>query len=135
MVEAAERDGALLELELPAEGESVAKARHAASEVAQAVGAPDIDVKIAVSEAVGNCVLHAFRDEGPGTIRVTARLNRDRLVVSVSDDGHGMRPHLDSPGLGLGISLITKVAKDVRFDSTDTGTTVSMSFDTSVPNP
>jgi hypothetical protein len=39
-----------------------------------------------------------------------------------------MRPNLESPGLGLGIPLITKLANEVRFDSTEHGTTVSMSF-------
>ena len=121
----------LLELDLPAEGHSVTRARQAASEVARAVGAPEIDVKIAVSEAVGNAVTHAFRGEERGTITVRAYHERKRLVVSVTDDGDGMRPHLESPGLGLGISLITKVAENVRFDSTDAGTTVSMSFGTS----
>ena len=119
----------LLELPLPAEATSVGRARAAAGEVARELGVPEVDVKVAVSEAVGNAVLHAFRDRGPGTITVRAYLDDARLVVAVSDDGAGMRPHLDSPGLGLGISLITKVAKDVRFDSTDAGTTVSMSFD------
>ena len=39
-----------------------------------------------------------------------------------------MRPNLESAGLGLGISLITKLSTDVRFDSTEQGTIVSMSF-------
>ena len=48
--------------------------------------------------------------------------------MTVTDDGTGMRPNLKSPGLGLGLSLITKLAEDVRFDSTAGGTTVTMSF-------
>jgi hypothetical protein len=39
-----------------------------------------------------------------------------------------MRPNFDSPGLGFGISLITRLAGDVRFDSSQQGLTVSMSF-------
>ncbi len=39
-----------------------------------------------------------------------------------------MRPNVDSPGLGFGISLITKMAGDVRFDSSANGLTVSMRF-------
>ncbi len=130
MVEAPEREDSLFELKLPAEGDSVSKARRAVSEVASAVGAPEVDVKIAVSEAVGNAVVHAFRERRPGTIVIRAKRERSRLVVTVSDDGEGMRPHLDSPGLGLGISLISKVAEDVHFDSSENGTTVTMSFET-----
>lgn len=117
-----------LELELPSHASSVTKARHAAAELARSLGAPEADVKLAVSEAVGNAVVHAFRDGQPGTIRLSARADRGRLIVTVADDGTGMRPNLQSNGLGLGISLITKLATDVRFDSSNDGTTVSMSF-------
>jgi serine/threonine-protein kinase RsbW len=116
------------ELELPSEAASVATARSAAADLAVAVGAPVADVKLAVSEAVGNAVLHAFRGRTPGKVRVSARADRARLFVTVADDGTGMRPNLQSPGLGLGLSLITKLAHDVRFDSTPDGTTVTMIF-------
>jgi serine/threonine-protein kinase RsbW/stage II sporulation protein AB (anti-sigma F factor) len=122
-----------LELELPSDVSSVTKARHAAAEFARGLGAPEGDVKLAVSEAVGNSVVHAFRDRDPGTITLRARADRGQLIITVADDGTGMRPNLQSRGLGLGISLITKLANDVRFDSTDAGTTVSMSFSTGVP--
>lgn len=129
MVEAPEREDSLFELKMPPEGTSVTKARRAAAEVARSVGASETDVKIAVSEAVGNAVLHAYRDGAPGTITLSAQRDADRLIITVADDGDGMRPHLDSPGLGLGISLITKVTGEVRFDSSERGTTVSMCFD------
>ena len=98
-------------------------------EIARDVGAEEMDVKLAVSEAVANAVVHAFRQRAPGTIRLRADRTDVALVISVADDGGGMRPNLDSPGLGFGISLITKVAKDVTFDSSDRGTTVLMSFE------
>lgn len=122
-------EGGRVELALPAEPGSVAAARQAVGDLARRAGAPEADVRLAVSEAVGNAVSHAFRDREPGTIRLRARIDGARMIVSISDDGSGMRPNLDSPGLGLGISLITKMASDVQFDSTDEGTTVSMSFD------
>ena len=117
-----------LEIELPSRAPSVAKAREALAGVARQVGAPEDDVKLAVSEAVGNSVMHAFRGREPGTIVLRARSEADRLLVTVADDGDGMRPNLDSPGLGLGLSLITRLALDVSFDSSDKGTTVSMTF-------
>lgn len=66
MVEAPGREDELLDLELPAERGSVAKARSAASKIAREVGVEELDVKIAVSEAVGNAVIHAYRDRAPG---------------------------------------------------------------------
>jgi anti-sigma regulatory factor (Ser/Thr protein kinase) len=128
---ASSQGNAELELELPSEPTSVRVARHAVAAVARSAGAPEADVKLAVSEAVSNAVTHAFRDRDPGTIMVSARIDRGKLLVTIADDGSGMRPNLDSKGLGLGISLITKLAGDVRFDSSDKGLTVSMSFATS----
>ena len=125
---ASTQDNAELELELRSEPTSVRVARHAVAAVARRAGAPEADVKLAVSEAVSNAVTHAFRDRDPGTIMVRARVERGKLLVTIADNGTGMRPNLDSKGLGLGISLITKLAGDVRFDSSDQGLTVSMSF-------
>jgi len=121
---------AKLELELPPEPTSVTAARAATTELARRVGAPEEEVALAVSEAVGNAVMHAFRGREGGTITVRARGERGRLIVTVTDDGIGMTPNLDSTGLGLGISLITKMALDVRFDASSEGTSVSMGFPT-----
>jgi two-component sensor histidine kinase len=77
---------------------------------AERLGIPVDDVKIAV--------------------RVTARHEREKLLVTVADEGIGMTPNPGSPGLRLGIPLITKLCDDVRFSSSDDGTVVSMSFAT-----
>lgn len=117
-----------LELELPALPESVAEARHAAARLARHYGAEEADVKIAVSEAVGNAVLHAYRDSATGTVRVRGALVRGKLVFVVADAGVGMSPNPDSPGLHLGIPLIGKVAEDMRIDAGANGTSISFSF-------
>lgn len=117
-----------LTLELPAEPESVAEARHAASELARLVGADEADVKIAVSEAVGNAVIHAYRGTKRGHIRVKGAVERGKLRFSISDRGVGMSPNLASPGLHLGLPLIGKVAADLHIDAGDSGTTISFSF-------
>lgn len=117
-----------LRLELPPTAESVGAARRAVGDFASDSGAPDADVRLAVSEAVSNSVTHAYRGREPGTVEVVCRKEPEALTITVADDGSGMRPNLDSPGLGLGIPLITKLASEVRFDSSEGGTTVSMSF-------
>jgi serine/threonine-protein kinase RsbW/stage II sporulation protein AB (anti-sigma F factor) len=117
-----------LELDLPADPGSVAEARHAAARLARRFGAEEADVKIAVSEAVGNAVLHAYRGAGEGTVNVKGSLVRGKLVFVVSDTGVGMSPNPDSPGLHLGIPLIGKVAEDIRIDAGANGTTISFSF-------
>jgi serine/threonine-protein kinase RsbW len=103
-------------------------ARDAVAKLAGRVGAEVDDVKIAVSEAVANSIVHGYRDRATGTIRVTARHKRGRLLVTVADDGMGMTPNPDSPGLRVGIPLITTLCDDVRFTSSEKGTVVSMSF-------
>ena len=42
-------------------------------ELARAVGSPEQEVALAVSEAVSNAVIHAFRRGKEGLIRVCAR--------------------------------------------------------------
>ncbi len=127
-MQAAAKDRDEVRLELPSEPDSIKQARDAVAVLAERVGVPVADVKLAVSEAVSNSVVHAFRDGTKGTISIRARTERGRLIVVVADDGTGMRPNVDSPGLGFGISLITTMAGDVRFDSSPSGLTVSMSF-------
>ena len=118
-------------LELPSEPPSIKRARDAVSLLAEHVGASAGDVKLAVSEAVTNAVVHGFRDRAPGTISVEARMRDGLLFVTVADDGIGMLPNPDSGGLGLGLSLITQLAHDVRFDSDESGVTVTMRFEVS----
>lgn len=116
-------------LELPPVEGSVAKARHAARRAAQTAGAAEQDVALAVSEAVGNSVVHGFRFGREGSIVVTAETTRDALVVVVRDDGVGMLPDLDRPSLGLGTSLISRLSTEATFESSETGTTVTMRFE------
>jgi two-component sensor histidine kinase len=123
------KDGAIVKLDLPSAPPSIKRARDAVASLAENVGASAGDVKLAVSEAVTNAVVHAFRDRAPGTISVKAEVDHGELVVIVADDGSGMRPNPDSTGLGLGISLITSLAREARFDSSPNGLTVSMTFE------
>lgn len=116
-------------LELPPVESSVAAARHAARRAAQTAGAADQDVALAVSEAVGNSVVHGFRFGRQGSIVITAETTDDSLVVVVRDDGVGMLPDLDRPSLGLGTSLISRLSKEATFESSETGTTVTMRFE------
>ena len=117
-----------LDIELPADPESVGHARHAAGQLAEACGADETDVKIGVSEAVGNAVIHAYRDGGGGPIRVSGALHDDKLVIVVADEGVGMSPDPGSPGLGLGLPLIGNVTEDMHVTASPGGTTISMSF-------
>lgn len=88
------------------------------------------DIALAVTEATTNVVLHAYRDrEVPGSLEVLVERIDDHVCVYVRDEGTGLAPRVDSPGLGLGLGLIAQVADsaDVRAPEAG-GTEVVMRF-------
>jgi serine/threonine-protein kinase RsbW len=93
---------------------AIPEARSALTNLAASAGAgPEVveSVRLAVSEALTNVVLHAY-DEDPGRIQVTAAAVSDELWILISDDGRGLQARTDSPGLGLGLMLVSQVADD-----------------------
>ena len=112
-----------------AEPGAVPSARRALSDFAISAGADQRQVeavRLASSEALTNAVVHAYRDE-PGSIYVTAALVSDELWVLIADDGCGLEPRADRPGLGLG--LIAQVSDELAVVPRATGgTEVRMRF-------
>lgn len=114
-----------LSVSYEAKPSSVAEARTALAEFAAAAGASDTQVdavRLAASEAVTNAVLHAYRG-GPGQIHVTAALAGSELWILVADEGGGMQPRADRPGLGLGLGLISQVCDDMAIVPRSSGGT------------
>jgi anti-sigma regulatory factor (Ser/Thr protein kinase) len=97
---------------------------------ADAAGFADTaQIALAVSEAITNAVVHAYRDAEVGDVRVVACNEPDRLVVVVRDYGSGMLPRADSPGLGLGLPLISQMTDDLQIEAADgAGTLLRMHF-------
>ena len=87
-------------------------------------------VRVAVGEALTNVVMHAYAGRQPGKVTVQAWVDADHLTVRVLDDGHGLIPRPDSPGLGLGLGLMAQMADDFHVSNRDgtPGTTVSLRF-------
>jgi serine/threonine-protein kinase RsbW len=125
-----------LEITLPARAENVAVVRHAVGGLGEVLEVDDqtlSDIKLAVTEACTNVVVHAYPDgEGPMGLRATIE---DRLLsLVVVDRGRGIVPRPDSPGLGLGLPLIATMAESLelgtgRADETE----VRMTFDLGAP--
>ncbi|HEX2104519.1 MAG TPA: ATP-binding protein, partial [Solirubrobacteraceae bacterium] len=91
------------------------------------------DLKLSASEAITNVVLHAYRDhDRPGTVAAGISTDRTagRAEVVVTDTGVGMSRRPDSPGAGLGLSIMTAICDQVtiRPGSTDVGTEVRLIF-------
>jgi anti-sigma regulatory factor (Ser/Thr protein kinase) len=86
------------------------------------------DVKLAVSEAATNALVHGCR-RGGETIRVKASIADGELLITIADDGPGMKPRADSPGLGLGLPVIASVTRRIEIVEDDPGTELRMAFD------
>jgi serine/threonine-protein kinase RsbW len=118
---------------IPADPRAPSTARKAVQDFLRAHGVDPgalSDILLAVSEVVTNCVVHAYRGQPGGKVDLEARRTGDRLVLSVADDGGGMAPRHDSPGLGLGLPLVGRVAERVDITAqAGGGTMVSMSFE------
>jgi anti-sigma regulatory factor (Ser/Thr protein kinase) len=122
-----------IELELPVSPTSVSEARRSAADFAERARARRSDVELAVSEAVTNCIVHAFPARADGKITLRAEITGSRLAITVSDDGTGMRPNLASRGLGIGIPLIGRLCDEYRLeDGPDGGAMVTMLFEREV---
>jgi len=123
-----------LVLSLPARPENVAVVRHAVGGLGEVLQISDqalSDIKLAVTEACTNVVVHAYGEgEGEGPMGLRASVQGDELSVVVTDRGRGILPRADSPGLGLGLPLIATLAKTLEL-GTGRGeeTEVRMTFD------
>jgi anti-sigma regulatory factor (Ser/Thr protein kinase) len=111
----------LLDVDLPAEPQSVSRARRAVLAALRGIAVDRDAIGVVVSEAVTNAVVHAYRDrDRPGQVHVSAVLHDDGVEIAVADDGLGLRPRSDSPGIGLGMPLIADLADSVAVTSAGT---------------
>jgi serine/threonine-protein kinase RsbW len=86
------------------------------------------DIAIAVSEACANVVMHAYaRDPHPGSLTVEGYHSKGHLIVI--DEGSGLEARSDSPGIGLGLSLMQRLTQRLEItDHSPAGTRVLMRF-------
>jgi stage II sporulation protein AB (anti-sigma F factor) len=135
----------LLTLELAAtDVPGITRARAAITEYAERLGF-DADirdrVRLAITEACTNCVLHAYDGKSAqSTYRLDAHMDADELVVVVQDWGAGLEGDGDTreasklSGRGNGLKLIRALASTVRIDSAvDHGTRIEMRFERTQP--
>lgn len=117
--------------------ESVPAARRELTAVAVSAGASGErleEIRLAVSEALTNAVVHAYRDCDSGRFHVTAAVASSELWVLISDDGRGLHAWNDSRGLGIGLSLISGLSDDFAIVARASGgTEVQMRFDVDAP--
>jgi anti-sigma regulatory factor (Ser/Thr protein kinase) len=127
-------------LTLPARPENVAIVRQALAGMMDAIGvdpALGADMKIAVTEACANAVVHAYQGKD-GPLEVLMRTDDSLLTVSVRDRGLGFKPlpaEDESGPLGFGLALIASLSDAFAIQGGVAGTEVLMSFQLGgVPN-
>lgn len=122
-----------LQLAASARPDSIGELRRAVVAYAREVGSAQTDteaVRLAVSEALTNVAMHAYRDGEPGCMTVEAWPERQHLVVHVSDDGVGLIPRPDSPGMGIGLAVMAQAADEFTISNREgvPGTLVQLRF-------
>jgi serine/threonine-protein kinase RsbW len=126
-----------MELALPARATNIAVVRHAFGALGEAFAVDEetlSNIRLAVTEACTNVVVHAYPGDREGLLEVAATLSEDRLEVVVRDEGPGIGPRADSPGLGLGLPLIVSLTESVQLGrAADDCTEVRMIFPLSPP--
>ena len=124
---------ASFEQQRDATAESVPALRTAVAEFLAAEGVAEEvvqTVKLAVSEALTNAVVHAYAGTDPGDVEVGAWLAGGRLEIRIEDRGAGVTPRPDSPGLGFGLPLIASLAAASDITPREGGgTVVGMTFE------
>jgi serine/threonine-protein kinase RsbW/stage II sporulation protein AB (anti-sigma F factor) len=119
-----------LEATFPGTPPGVGELRHAAAEIARRAGMGEtaVDaVRLAASEAASNAVIHAYR-EHHGELRLRATIEDGELQLVIADEGVGLAPRTDSPGLGLGLPIMARISERFEIVSGPGGTEIHLAF-------
>ena len=113
---------------------SIAPAREEIARRARDAGASEAlvhDIKLAVSEACTNAVLHAFvtPDRTAETFAVSTAASGEGFAVWVIDGGRGAAPAARSAGGGMGLPLMAALSQTLDVGTlSEGGTQVHMTF-------
>jgi len=94
------------------------------------------EIKVAVSEAVENSIIHGYENAADRLVRIYAALTADTVEIRVEDDGKGIEDiddalqptfSTDAERLGLGFVFINSFMDNFKVESTPGhGTVVTM---------
>ena len=96
------------------------------------------DIKTAVSEAVTNCIIHAYENR-IGIVKMSAKLKENEVIIEISDHGKGIeniemakeplyttKPNLERSGMGF--TIMESFMDNVEIESVvGLGTKITMS--------
>jgi serine/threonine-protein kinase RsbW len=119
-------DELVVRLSFPAKPDYLLLARLALAGLARTLPAEDdvvADLKLAVTEACGNVVRHAYGDD-PGDVFVSYVVRDDALEILVEDQGKGLegkdastRSVAAPPDGGMGMAIIRTIVDELAIDA------------------
>ena len=83
------------------------------------------EIRVATSEAVSNCVIHAYPDH-PGEVRLELKISDDTLMIKVIDEGCGIADldlaktpaySSDPERMGLGLVFMESFMDEMTIES------------------
>ena len=120
----------VVRLSFPAKADYLLLARLTLSGIARELPVGDellADLKLALTEACGNAVRHAYVGTDVGDVSVVFTIDGRRLLMTVTDRGEGIRapdmPHVDAevPALplesGMGMPIIRAIVDELAVES------------------
>jgi len=137
----------VVSLSIPSRLEMLGLLDRVAEQLCERLDFPDEDrsnISMSVIEAGTNAIQHGHHADPKKTVVVRFEMQPDRLTVVVHDNGSGFSPpagihDITSPEhlldlRGRGIFIMQTCMDEVKFDTSDTGTTVRM-IKIRKPNP
>jgi anti-sigma regulatory factor (Ser/Thr protein kinase) len=122
------RLGDRLELSLEASPHVLASLRRTVARWLTTMEVPDearFDVVVALSEAAGNAVEHAYGAQD-AAFSVTCERTADEVRVTVRDEGRWLPHSRESARRGRGLMMMRELMDEVDLRREESGTTVSM---------
>ena len=133
----------VVRLSFPAKPDDLLLARLALSGIGSTTPVSDellADLKLAITEACGNSVRHAYPD-GQGEVSVSYAFDRDGIELIVEDQGVGLAAVADTPrpgtgDSGMGMSIIRTVVDELEIQpgADGRGTVVRMTKRLATPS-
>lgn len=130
-----------MNMEIPALKQNVAFARSAIASFACELN-PTLeevdDIKTAISEAVTNCLVHAYPHDEKGIIKIETKIIKNELHISIEDFGIGiedtekaMEPFfttgIEGERSGMGFTMIKALMDSLNIESNkDKGTKINL---------
>jgi anti-sigma regulatory factor (Ser/Thr protein kinase) len=123
---------ASLELTVEATPSSLAVLRTVSAAFARSIGVGEETVEavaVAVNEAASNSLMHGYRENEEGTLRLAASLAGSTLAITLSDDGVGDQAGTrEGDEVGRGFPLMRALAAGVDVSRGERGTRVRLTF-------